>query len=87
MGLDTLSCLCYYRAGQATPARRPTVTQTDININSAAWRLDQSRPSTVLTLREQVLLLRDAAAEALAAGDCVLAAERKADEMAMRAAL
>lgn len=63
------------------------MNQTDININSAAWRLDQSRPSTVLTLREQILLLRDAAAEALAAGDAVLAAERKAAEMAMRAAL
>lgn len=63
------------------------MTQTSININSAAWRLDQSRPSTVLTLREQVILLRDAAAEALAAGDYQLAAERKADEMAMRAAL
>jgi hypothetical protein len=63
------------------------MTQTSININSAAWRLDQSRPRTVLTLREQVILLRDAAAEALAAGDAMLAAQRKADELAMRSAL
>lgn len=63
------------------------MTQTSINLNSAAWRLDQSRPHTVITLREQIILLRDAAAEALAAGDAMLAAQRKADELAMRSAL
>lgn len=62
------------------------MTQTSINLNSADFRLAQSRPCTVLTLVQQITLVRDAAAQALAAGDGARAAELKARELAMRAA-
>lgn len=63
-----------------------TISQTSINVNSAAWRLDQaSRPAT-LTLPQQIALARDTAAALLAAGDGQRAAAYKARELELRAA-
>lgn len=62
------------------------MNQISINLNSVDCRLDRSRPCTNLTLEQQLVLVREAAAQALAAGDGARAAELKAKELEMRAA-